>query len=100
MTIIELNLKNWNENIFKEFCKRGNFFVVREYTRLHPNENFTSGFLLASEEGHLDVVRYLAEVKTSGVIVDVTTDTNHAVRMASRNGHLEVVNFLLETRGN
>ena len=45
----------------------------------------------ASENGHLEVVKYLVEKDS-----DFQVGDNHAVRFASRNGHLEVVKYLVE----
>jgi ankyrin repeat protein len=44
----------------------------------------------ASENGHLDVVKYLV---SQGA--DITADDNYAVRWASFYGHLEVVKYLV-----
>ena len=45
----------------------------------------------ASENGHLDVVRYLVSQGAS-----VSADNDYAIRWARQNGHLEVVKYLME----
>ena len=45
----------------------------------------------ASENGHLEVVKYLVEKRGA----DVITNNDGAVQWASENGHLEVVKYLI-----
>ena len=49
----------------------------------------------ASENGHLEVVRYLVE---QGANIHANND--YAIRWASENGHLEVVRYLVEKGAN
>jgi hypothetical protein len=46
---------------------------------------------LASQNGHLEVVRFLCCLPQ----VDPSDSNNRAVRLASQLGYIEVVNFLL-----
>ncbi|QTF49398.1 putative ankyrin repeat protein [Acanthamoeba polyphaga mimivirus] len=45
---------------------------------------------MASEEGHLEVVKYLVSLGA-----DIRAHNDYAVRMASMDGHHEVVKYLL-----
>ena len=48
--------------------------------------------MLASEKGHLEMVKYLVE---NGAEVNVTDELNRtALILASANGHLEIVRYL------
>ena len=56
---------------------------------IHTNNDLA--LLLATEEGHLEVVKFLVE---NGA--NIHADNYGALRVASQNGHLEVVKFLVE----
>ena len=49
----------------------------------------------ASDNGHLEIVKYLSTLPG----VDPSADDNEAIRYASWNGHLEVVKYLITLPG-
>ena len=59
----------------------------------------TTPLLIAAQNGHLEVVRFLVE---SGAKKDQCTidDGSTPLRVAAQKGHLEVVRFLAESRAN
>ena len=50
----------------------------------------------ASENGHLDVVKYLVEFKPDGANIHAQNDD--ALRWASNNDHLDIVKYLVELK--
>src|SRR3972149_4926138 len=80
-------------NLMEWACKHGHIAVVR---KLIDQEGADVGAFdnqalrLASENGHLEVVRLLLDKGA-----DVGADDNYALRWASENGHLAVVRLVL-----
>src|SRR6056297_2805683 len=61
---------------------------------IRSQDNWTLKY--ASENGHIEVVKYLC--KTYGLTIqDIQSDDNKALQLASKNGHLEVVKYFCET---
>ncbi len=50
----------------------------------------------SSRRGHLDIVRYLVELKPDGS--NIHRHNDEALRASSRNGHLDVVKYLVELK--
>ncbi len=50
----------------------------------------------ASNNGHLEVVKYLVELKPDGAKIHAFDD--YALRYSSRNGHLDIVKYLVELK--
>jgi ankyrin repeat protein len=63
--------------------------LLKKSTKITGNKN-SKDIVLASENGHLDMVKYLSTLDS----VDPEDNQNEAIIIASRNGHLNVVKFL------
>ena len=66
-------------------------YLARQLVLIHYNYTKNKALRLASENGHLPVVKYLVELGA-----DIHYFDNYAVRWASRYGHLEIVKHLVE----
>ncbi len=73
--------------------ENGHLDVVRYLVKHGANihANNDQALRWASEKGHLEVVKYLVEKRA-----DIHADDNGALRWASGNEHLEVVKYLVE----
>ena len=76
---------------FLEACKEGNLVLVESLLESIKIRTLHSSVWMASENGHLEVVKYLVENGADFRVLD-----NRAVRHASVNGHIEVVKYLVE----
>jgi hypothetical protein len=77
----------------RENVREGNvdtILILLEEVGVDPTVDNNYPILLASENGHAEVVRLLLEHGA-----DPTTEDNWAIRIASENGHAEVVRLLL-----
>jgi hypothetical protein len=52
---------------------------------------------LATENGHLEILRYLVE--ESGQVIDLTVDDSYPLHLAAENGYLHIVRYLIEESG-
>ena len=92
--------KTAKNKIFCEVCKHGFFqSALKIYaqegflsTQVDPSSFDNCAIRLASEGGHIDIVKLLLQDKR----VDPSANVNWAIRMASRNGHIDVVKILLQ----
>src|SRR6056297_60661 len=92
---------------FVEYCKNGDLEAVKQLVdqgydphenlssrplgrRLQRQKDNNSAIQLASQNGHLEVVKYLLSVGC-----DPQADDNEAIQLASTNGHLEVLKYLV-----
>ncbi len=86
-----------NQNILDKMLKEmaqensvnGVSLMLSEGANIHAFDD--SALILASHNGHLDVVKYLTEHGA-----DIHAQTDYALRLASLNGHLKVVKYLIE----
>lgn len=81
-------------DVVKEFfSSKGHQVLVQikdEYSQSTPIH-------MASANGHLEVLQYLLELRSSGEIINAVNDSgNTALHWACLNGHLEVVKLLCE----
>ena len=76
-----------------EFAKEGDLEGVKSMRSKGVTEHgYKSALREASDNGHLDIVKYLIEE----IGVDVHSFNDIALRWAAENGHLEVVKYLIE----
>ncbi|EPZ34674.1 hypothetical protein O9G_004842 [Rozella allomycis CSF55] len=66
-------------------------FVVENRIFPDPSTEGNHAIRLASQNGHVEIVKYLLAQE----IVDPGADDNYAVQLACENGHIEVVKLLL-----
>lgn len=93
--------KNINENLF-DFCSKGNEKMVK-YLLFHgANVNYygrkgktNSPIVLASENGHLELVKYLV---SKGATIHALG--NFCFVKACQNGHLYILEYLMEKQVN
>ena len=62
---------------------------LKDFKDVTADDNYAIRW--ASENGHLEVVKYLVQ---NGA--DVAADDNYAIRWAAKKGHLEVVKYLVQ----
>ncbi len=86
-------LNNMLAEMAKEGSVQGVFMMSSIGTNIHVDND--RALRLASEKGHLEVVRYLVEHEA-----DIHAWNDYALRLASHNGHLEVVKYLIEKGAN
>ena len=81
-----------------EACSKGNLDEVRALVEQGVDIHYWNdiAFRWASENGHLEIVKYLYDV--GGVDIHVHNDL--AFQWASQHGHLEVVKYLYECGAN
>ncbi|MBT9131370.1 MAG: hypothetical protein DDT41_01675 [candidate division WS2 bacterium] len=83
-------------------CTVGNLDWIKEHYTAEEllNRSTPGGFLpheLAASLGHLHILKWL--VKESGLLIDLTSYDNRAVRLAIEEGHLPVVQWLIRESG-
>lgn len=81
--------------LFIKAVEKGDTKTVQKFlsdrASIDPSENSNKAIGIASENGHLEIVRLLLADDR----VDPSGDANYAIQMASQNGHVEVVRLLL-----
>ncbi len=60
------------------------------------HSQFDGALRWASYYGHIEVVKYLVELKPDGA--DIHAESDVALRSASSNGHLDIVKYLVELK--
>lgn len=80
--------KEGNLARIKEVCDAGAYIEAR-------NNNGVSAIILAANNGHLDIVKYLAEEKNANIEAR-SNDGKSALMWAARWGHTEVVKYFLD----
>jgi ankyrin repeat protein len=80
-------------NILYKASQNGNLEVVRYLVENSADVHHCDGWALrrASENGHLEVVKYLVKCGA-----DIHVNNDIALRLASQKGHLKVVKYLVE----
>lgn len=81
--------------LFIQACREGNLSKVASYnTQLKNLHGFMlTGFMLACENGHLDVAKLLYYI-TSNKRLNICSDDDWAFRNACERGHLELAKWL------
>ena len=86
-------LNNMLAEMAKEGSVQGVFMMSSIGTNIHVDND--RALRLASERGHLEVVKYLVEQGA-----DIHAMNDYALRWSSLKGHLEVVKYLVENGAN
>src|SRR6056297_2162609 len=79
-------------------CEVGNLPILKllKFTSKDIRSEDNKALIWASDNGHIEVVKYLCE--TYGLTIeDIRSLDNEALRRASEEGHIEVVKYLYET---
>lgn len=81
-------------------CKSGNLAALKNtLDNTLPDQIFdaAAAIIAAAGDGHLESVRYLAEICLArGLRVNIAAKGHSAMVQAASNGHLEVVQYLVE----
>jgi hypothetical protein len=94
-----IDILKMNSEFFTEFSEQYKKFpenkILQIIIKLNKyNIKFSQNFIsLASENDHLNVIRYLYEACHHDLILN----GNWAIQIASKNGYLEIVRYLYET---
>ncbi len=67
---------------------------LKNGANIHARNDYALRY--SSENGHIEVVKYLVELKPDGA--NIHTDDDYSLRWASRNGHLDIVKYLVELK--
>ena len=105
----DVGLKSGVQSAMWNACERGNLVACRwllkfgVWTDVNQacDDTGATPIFIAAEEGHLDVVRFLA-LEAQANVTQATTDNGATpIYIAAQEGHLDIVRFLaLEAQAN
>ena len=90
------------DNSIVEYVKNGDLKELKNYLESNPNVDIDKEYsgawtllMYASGSGHLNIVKYLREVKSASVNYSTLFYNHTALMAASENGHIKIVKYLV-----